>query len=146
MATADGAGGSVAASSDGRGEEASASTGIGASAGASPVASGSTAGVGGLIVLMRRGGPRVGAAGLGGSTTFLAAEPFLLPPVVLADVLPNGSPCGSEMFRFRASRLTNWRATISSTVLDALFSSIPWSRFRRARTSWLVVPMTSAIL
>jgi hypothetical protein len=88
----------------------------------------------------------VGAAGLGGSTIFLAAEPFLLPPVVLADVLPNGLPCGSEIFRSRASRLTNWRATISSTVLDALFSSIPWSRFRRASTSRLVMPMTSATL
>jgi hypothetical protein len=88
----------------------------------------------------------VGAAGLGGSTIFLTVEPFLLAPVVLADVLPNGSPFGSEIFRSRASRLTNWRATISSTVLDALFNSIPWLRFRRARTSWLVVPMTSATL
>jgi hypothetical protein len=35
------------------------------------------------------------------------------------------SPVGSEMLRWRASRSTNWRATTSSIVLDALFTSMP---------------------
>ena len=37
----------------------------------------------------------------------------------------NMSPPGREMFRCRASRSTNERATTSSMVLEALFSSIP---------------------
>ena len=37
----------------------------------------------------------------------------------------NMSPPGSEMLRWRATRSTNDRATTSSTVLDALFSSMP---------------------
>jgi len=35
------------------------------------------------------------------------------------------SPPGSEMLRCRATRSTNERATTSSIVLEALFSSMP---------------------
>ena len=56
------------------------------------------------------------------------------------------SPLGSSIERCRARRSTNWRATISSTVLDALFSSMPWFCLSSWRTSWLVVPNSSAIL
>jgi hypothetical protein len=56
------------------------------------------------------------------------------------------SPVGSVMRRCFASRSTNWRATTSSIVLDALFTSIPWSRLSSAVTSWLVVPSSSATL
>jgi hypothetical protein len=35
------------------------------------------------------------------------------------------SPPGSEILRWRATRSTNERATTSSIVLDALFSSMP---------------------
>jgi len=56
------------------------------------------------------------------------------------------SPPGSAIFRCRASRSTNWRATTSSIVLDALLTSMPWSRFSSATTSWLVVPSSSATL
>jgi len=37
----------------------------------------------------------------------------------------NMSPPGNEMLRCRATRSTNERATTSSIVLDALFSSMP---------------------
>jgi len=50
------------------------------------------------------------------------------------------------MPRWRASRSTNWRPTTSSMVLDALLTSIPWSRLSSAVTSWLVVPRSSATL
>jgi hypothetical protein len=56
------------------------------------------------------------------------------------------SPPGSEMFRCRATRSTTDRATTSSTVLDALFSSMPCSRFSSDSTSWLVTPSSSATL
>jgi hypothetical protein len=48
--------------------------------------------------------------------------------------------------RWRAMRATNSRATTSSIVLDALFTSIPWSRFSSAITSWLDVLRSSATL
>src|SRR6266404_5401064 len=50
------------------------------------------------------------------------------------------------MLRCFARRSTNWRATTSSIVLEALFTSMPWSRLSSAVTSWLVVPSNSAIL
>ena len=84
-----------------------------------------SAGTCGLSVLTRRGGPRTGAAGLAGSAFFGAGAFFA---VVLAGMTPcsaNMSPPGSEMLRCRASRSTNERATTSSIVLEALFSSIP---------------------
>jgi hypothetical protein len=40
-------------------------------------------------------------------------------------VSANDALDGTVMFRWRASRSTNWRATTSSIVLDALFTSIP---------------------
>ena len=55
-------------------------------------------------------------------------------------------PAGNVTFRLRAIRSANCRATISSTVLDALFASIPcWVRSNWT-TSWLGMPRTSAIL
>jgi hypothetical protein len=50
------------------------------------------------------------------------------------------------MPRSRARRSTNWRATTSSIVLDALFNSIPCARFKSASTSWLLVLSSSATL
>jgi hypothetical protein len=83
--------------------------------------------------LTRRGGGSVAAAGLGGSA-FLAA-PALFAAAVLfpesaflglwADDSANRSPLGSFTPRCRAIRSTNCRATTSSIVLDALFTSIP---------------------
>ena len=76
------------------------------------------------MVLTRRGGPRTGAAGFGGSAFFGAAV-FFAPPFAGAGVSANMSPLGSEMPRCRAIRSTNDRATTSSMVLDALFNSMP---------------------
>lgn len=117
---------------------------IGVSMGGSSAAGTSaTITAGGRTVLTSRGGPSVGAVGLGGST-FLATGPDFLPRTT--GVSANMSPPGSVMFRWRASRSTNCRATTSSIVLEALFSSMPWSRFSRAITSWLVVLSSSATL
>ncbi len=58
----------------------------------------------------------------------------------------NMSPPGSVMLRSRARRSTNCRATTSSIVLDALFSSMPCARFSSASTSWLLVLRSSATL
>ncbi len=82
----------------------------------------SGAGAGGLTVLTRRGGPRTGAIGLGGSV-FLGTGPTLLPRTT--GVSANMSPPGSEVPRCRARRSTNCRPTTSSMVLDALLSSMP---------------------
>jgi hypothetical protein len=117
------------------GTDSGASTGAGAGVGA---------GAGGLIVLTRRGGPSTGAVGLGGSAFFVAAVFF--PPLAGAGTSANISPLGSAMLRCRATRSTKDRATTSSMVLDALFSSMPWSRFKSASTSWLVEPSNSATL
>jgi hypothetical protein len=56
------------------------------------------------------------------------------------------SPPGKVMPRSRARRSTNCRATTSSIVLDALFSSMPWARFKSASISWLLVLRSSATL
>ena len=110
-----------------------------ASAGCS---SGATAAIG-LTVLTSRGGGSEGLGGGGGGWTFWAVAGFLpLGPAPSAKM----SPDGSLMPRFFAMRSTNWRATISSTVLDALLTSMPWSRFSSATISWLVVSSNSAIL
>jgi len=76
------------------------------------------------MVLTRRGGPSTGAAGFGGST-FLGAGAFFAAALAGTACSANMSPPGSEMLRCRASRSTNERATTSSIVLEALFSSIP---------------------
>ena len=75
----------------------------------------------GRIVFTRRGGGSAGATGLGGSG-FLAAPGFF---GLCTGVSANMSPPGSEIPRCRAIRSTNCRATTSSIVLDALFTSIP---------------------
>jgi hypothetical protein len=114
----------------------------------SSASTGGGAGVGGgacgLIVLTRRGGPKTGAVGFGGSA-FLTAVAFF-PPFAGAGTSANMSPLGSAMLRCRATRSTKERATTSSMVLDALFNSMPWSRLSSARTSWLVEPINSATL
>jgi hypothetical protein len=50
------------------------------------------------------------------------------------------------MLRSRASFWTNSRATTSSMVLDALFTSMPERCFSSAMTSWLDVFSSSATL
>jgi hypothetical protein len=50
---------------------------------------------------------------------------FFAPPFAGAGVSANMSPLGSDIPRCRAIRSTNDRATTSSIVLDALFSSMP---------------------
>src|SRR6185295_9167643 len=114
------------------------------SAGSAGSGSGSATGAAtGLTVFTRRGGGSAGAAGLTGSAAFFAGVPFL---PLAAGVSANMLLPGSEMLRCRATRSTNWRATTSSIVLEALLTSMPWSRLRSAVTSWLVVPRSSAIL
>lgn len=82
-------------------------------------------GAGGRAVLISRGGGNDGAAGFAGS----AEAAFFGPPAVFFAAFTAASekmsPFGSSMPRWRASRSTNWRATISSSVLEALLSSIP---------------------
>jgi hypothetical protein len=59
---------------------------------------------------------------LTGSAAFFVGVPFF---PFAAGVSANMLLPGSEMLRWRATRSTNWRATTSSTVLDALFTSMP---------------------
>ena len=68
-----------------------------------------------------RGGGSDGAAGLGGSPPLPAG--FL--PFAAAGVSANDAFDGTFRFRCRAMRDTNSRATTSSMVLDALFTSMP---------------------
>jgi hypothetical protein len=121
----------------------SAATGSGTAGGSSSTGSSVTGTGAGLAVFTRRGGGSTGAAGLGGSGAFFAGALFL---PLTTGVSAKMSPPGREIFRCRASRSTNWRATTSSIVLEALFTSIPWSRLSSAVTSWLVVPSSSATL
>ena len=102
-------------------------------------------GAAGFAVFTRRGGASVGAAGFAGSG-FLAAGVGFLAPGLTAGPSANMSPPGSVMLRSRARRSTNCRATTSSIVLDALFSSMPCARFSSASTSWLLVLRSSATL
>jgi len=114
-------GGSGAGATSVTGGGGAAATGGGAGGASS---TGGAGGCAGLIVLTRRGGPSTGAVGFGGSAFFDGAV-FLAPPFGGAGVSANMSPPGSEMPRCRATRSTNDRATTSSIVLDALFSSMP---------------------
>jgi hypothetical protein len=83
--------------------------------------SGSTGGAGGFAVFTRRGGGRAAAGGRCGSGALAAGfRPRAGPGVSANDALD-----GTVMFRWRASRSTNCRATTSSIVLDALFTSMP---------------------
>src|SRR5262249_13856626 len=104
---------------------------------------GSVGAVGGLTVLTSRGGGRTGAAGFGGSGAFLATAGFL-PFTIGASA--KMSPVGRTSPRRLASPSPNCPPTTSSIVLDALLTSIPWSRLSSAVTSWLVVPRSSATL
>jgi hypothetical protein len=99
-------------------------------------------GAAGLADLTSRGGGNVGAAGFAGSTGF----PRGFRPFTAAGASAKDACDGTLILRCRASRSTNWRATTSSMVLDALFTSIPWSRFKSAITSWLDVLSSSATL
>jgi hypothetical protein len=87
----------------------------------------------------------VGAAGFAGSGFFAFAAGFFAPGFITGPSA-NMSPPGSVMLRSRASRSTNWRATTSSIVLEALFNSMPCARLSSASTSWLLVLRSSATL
>ena len=108
----------------GGGGDATACGGGGGGAAAATSSTGAAGAAAGLIVLTRRGGPRTGALGFGGSAFFGAAA-FFAPLLAGAGVSANMSPLGSDMPRCRAIRSTNERATTSSMVLDALFNSMP---------------------
>ena len=90
----------------------------GACTGASP------AGVTGLTVLTSRGGPSTGAAGFGGSG-FFAGGAFFAAALHRDRMLGEHVAARQRDPRCRATRSTNERATTSSMVLDALFSSMP---------------------
>jgi hypothetical protein len=116
------------------------------SSGGGSTTAGSTSATGaattGLMVFTNLGGGRT-ATGFTGSGAFLPGT-GLLP--LITGVSAKMSPVGRTILRCFASRSTNWRATTSSMVLDALFASMPWSRLSSAVTSWLVVPRSSATL
>jgi hypothetical protein len=112
--------------------------------GGAATASAAGGGAGGFAVFTRRGAGIAGAAGFGGSGARPAG--FLATPRAAAGVSAYEALDGTLSPRCRASRLTNSRATTSSIVLDALFTSMPWSRFNSAITSWLVVLSSSATL
>ena len=76
----------------------------------------------GLALLTSRGGGSAGAAGLTGSWG-LPCPGFL--PFAGAGVSANEAFDGTLSPRWRAMRETNSRATTSSIVLDALFTSMP---------------------
>src|SRR5690606_23901059 len=123
-----------------------ASTGAGGSAGGSDGGAGGGTGGRGAAVLdafTRRGGGRVGPFGASGTA---GLPPFLLERAVAASLNIWLGDEGSAMLRFRAWRSTNWRATTSSIVLEALFTSMPASERSRSMTSWLVVFSSSATL
>jgi len=126
-----GGGGAAATGSAG------ASTGAGSttSAASSGSASGTTLGA-----LTSRGGPNLGR--IAGSEALALFLPFPDDAAFCA----NRGPVGRLTSRSRANRSANCRATISSMVLEALFTSMPCSRLRRSMTSWLGMPSTSATL
>jgi hypothetical protein len=111
-------------------------------AGGSACSAGGVGGITGFAVLISRGGGREGAAGFGGSA--LPPDGFF--PFAGAGVSANDAFEGTLSPRLRAIFETNSRATTSSIVLDALVTSMPWSRLRSAMTSWLVVLRSSATL
>jgi hypothetical protein len=75
----------------------------------------------GFAVLTRRGGGSDGVAGRCGSGFFGCG----LRPRTATGVSANDALDGMGMFRCRAIRSTNCRATTSSIVLDALLTSMP---------------------
>ena len=94
-------------------------------------AAGSSGGAGGLAVFTSRGGGSEGATGLAGS----GALPPGFFPLTGAGESANDAFEGTLRPRWRARRPTNSRATTSSIVLDALLTSMPWSRLSSAITS-----------
>ena len=90
----------------------------------------------------------INSANGAGAAPFLPGAAFAFEAIftALAACSEKMSPLGSVMPRCLASRSTNCRATISSSVLEALLSSMPWFFFNNARTSWLVVLRSSATL
>ena len=100
-----------------------AGSGISISAWLAASGSGAIAAATGLAVFTSRGGGNTGAVGFGGSGAFLAVAGLFLP--LATGVSAKMSPVGSWMLRCLARRSTNWRATTSSIVLDALFTSMP---------------------
>jgi hypothetical protein len=74
-----------------------------------------------LALLIRRGGGSEGAAGRAGSACF----PDFLPLLDAAGPSAKDALDATLMLRCRARRSTNCRATTSSIVLDALFTSMP---------------------
>ena len=93
--------------------------------------------------LTSRGGPSLGRiAGSGRGERF---APFRL-VLEEAGLFENSGPVGRFTSRSRATRSANCLATISSMVLEALFTSMPCSRLSRSMISWLGIPSTSATL
>ena len=137
----------VAAAAAGAGAGASSGSSAGAGGASSSIGSSTAvaAGAAGFAVFTSRGGASVGAAGLAGSG-FLAFAAGFFAPGFATGPSANMSPPGSVMLRSRARRSTNCRATTSSIVLDALFSSMPCARLSSASTSWLLVLRSSATL
>jgi hypothetical protein len=80
-----------------------------------------TISAGGFADFTSRGGGSAGATGLAGS----AALPVGFLPLTAAGVTANDAFDGTLRPRVRAMRDTNSRATTSSIVLDALFTSMP---------------------
>ena len=151
--TTGGAGGASSTTGAGSGTSA---TGAKTSSGSSIAGSGTSsctgssmaadaAGAAGFADFTSLGGASVGAAGFAGSG-FLALAAGFFAPGLATGPSANMSPPGSVIPRSRARRSTNWRATTSSIVLDALFSSMPCARFSSASTSWLLVLSSSATL
>jgi hypothetical protein len=103
----------------------------GASMPGAPAGSG-VGGCGGRTIFTRRGGGSGAAVGFGGSGPRAAPGLRVFTAGESENITEGG---GTEMPRWRASRSTNWRATTSSMVLDALLTSMPWSRLRSAITS-----------
>jgi hypothetical protein len=121
-----GAGGSATTSTgssaigSGSGSNVSGATGAGTNT-ASAAVGGASGSAGGLADFTRRGGGNAGAAGLAGSGAF---PPGFL-PFAATGVSANDAFDGTLRPRVRAMRETNSRATTSSMVLDALFTSMP---------------------
>jgi hypothetical protein len=106
---------------NGAGEAGGGTCTVSASAGgAAATGEASTGGAAGLALLTRRGGGSAGAVFTGSGVL-----PAGLRPLTGAGVSANDAFDGTLMLRCRASRSTNCRATTSSIVLDALFTSIP---------------------
>jgi len=108
------------------GSNSGSTTGGGGAGGGTSTASGAAGGAattsaGGFADLTRRGGGSEGAAGLAGS----GALPAGFFPFAVAGVSANDAFEGTLSPRWRARRDTNSRATTSSIVLDALFTSMP---------------------